>query len=77
MRISQEVWLHIYDGRRFWPLAELGRVDGKCHAWETVRKLRKKDGRQRLRLAYFDTPAHHAARLVGKTLDAAVWVDLR
>lgn len=77
MRISQDVWLHIYDGRRFWDIAELGRVEGKTHVWDTVRKLRKKNGRQPLRLAFLDTPAHHAARQMSQTIETAVWVDLR
>ncbi|NDJ79298.1 MAG: hypothetical protein GYB65_23855 [Chloroflexi bacterium] len=77
MRTAQEVWLHLYDGQRFYPIAELGRVDGLCHAWDEVRQRQKKTGRRPLRLADYDTPAHHAARQLTDVLETDTWLDVR
>jgi hypothetical protein len=77
MRTAQDVWLHLYDGVRFRQIVNVGRVEGMCHEWESIRKLQKKRGRRRLRLAHYDTPAHHAARLMARTLATDVWLDIR
>lgn len=75
--IGLDAWLHLYDGRRFWQLAELGPVEGKCHVWPLVERLQKQPGRRALVLAHYDTPAHHAALHLAGTLGAGVWVDVR
>jgi len=77
VRIAQEVWLHLYDGDRFWPVVDLGRVEGKSHTWEAIRPLQKKPGRRALRLADYDTPAHHAAHVMARTIETGLWLDIR
>lgn len=75
---EQDVWLHIYDGDRFWPVAgRLEGVQGRCHDWDTVRSLQKKRGRRQLRLAHYDTPAHHAAEQMAETIGCGIWLDIR
>jgi hypothetical protein len=74
---AQDVWLHIHDGTRFLPVAELGRVEGHCRAWEQVRQSYKTKGRRRLTLAFYDTPAHHAARVMADAMQVDVWLDIR
>jgi hypothetical protein len=73
----QDVWLHVYDGSRFWPVVELGRVEGQCRAWERVRQSYKTKGRRRLTLAFYDTPAHHAAQVMADAMQVDVWLDIR
>jgi hypothetical protein len=77
MATAQEVWLHLYDGHRFWPVVELGRVEGRCQDWDNVRHRLKTPGRRALKLAYFDTPAHHAAQVMAQALNVDVWLDVR
>jgi hypothetical protein len=77
MNTAQNVWLHIYDGDRFLPVAELGQVEGRCHAWERVRQSYKTRGRRRLTLAFYDTPAHHAAWVMAGAMQVDVWLDIR
>lgn len=75
--IGCDIWLHLYDGRRFWPVAELVRVEGHSHAWPLVERLQKQRGRRALDLAHYDTPAHHAAVVLADALGAGVWLDVR
>lgn len=77
VRVAQDAWLHLYDGRRFRLVAALGRVEGTASNWEAVRAAHKKPGRRRLSLSDIRTPAHHAARLMAETLGADVWLDIR
>lgn len=77
MRTAQDVWLHLYDGSRFWPVAELGTVEGLCHTWDAVRHLMKERGRRTLNLARYDTPAHHAAQATARALGTELWLDVR
>jgi hypothetical protein len=77
MRTVQDVWLHLYDGHAFWPLADLEHVEGLCHDWDVTRQHQKKRGRRKLHLSHYDTPAHHAAQLLAKTLDTDLWLDIR
>ena len=77
MRIAQDVWLHIYDGRRFWPVVALERVEGESANWETVRTRQKKQGRRPLSLADYDSPVHHAARVMANAIGTDVWLDIR
>ncbi len=74
---AQDVWLHIYDGGQFWPVVELGRVEGQCRAWEQVRQSHKIKGRRHLTLAFYDTLAHHAARVMADAMQVDVWLDIR
>jgi hypothetical protein len=74
---SQDVWLHIYDGAQFWTVAELGRVEGRCWAWEHVRRTYRTKGRRHLKLALYDTPAHHAACVLANAMGLDVWLDIR
>lgn len=75
--IGCDTWLHLYDGRRFWPVAELVRVEGHSHAWPLVERLQKQRGRRALDLAHYDTPAHHAAVVLADALGAGLWLDIR
>ncbi len=77
VRIVQDVWLHVYDGRRFWPVAALERVEGESPNWEAVRVRQKQKGRRRLSLADYDTLAHHAARVMANAIGTDVWLDIR
>ncbi|MBN1680071.1 MAG: hypothetical protein JW966_07250 [Anaerolineae bacterium] len=74
---TQNVWLHLYDGRRFWEIAALGAIEGHCHNWYTVRHLQKQRGRRRLQLNNYDTPAHHAAWVMAEVLQTDIWLDIR
>lgn len=75
-RIGQDAWLHVYDGKRFLPVADLGRVEGQSHSWEKVRDAQRQKGRRLLRLAEYDTDAHHAAVFFSNVLGADVWLDI-
>jgi hypothetical protein len=72
----QDVWVHLYDGARFWRVAALEEVEGQSHNWETVRAEQKRRGRRPLVLAEYDTPAHHAAKLMAQALRTDVWLDI-
>lgn len=74
---TQDVWIHLYDGRRFWPVAELAHVEGRCQDWETTGQTVKTPGRRRLDLMNYDTPAHHAAFVMAQALNVDVWLDIR
>jgi hypothetical protein len=73
----QNVWIHLYDGQRFWPVVALEEVEGRCHDWDTARSVVKIPGRRPLKLARYDTPVHHAALVMGRALDTEVWLDIR
>ncbi|MBN1202928.1 MAG: hypothetical protein JXJ20_13850 [Anaerolineae bacterium] len=77
MRTAQDVWLHMYDGQRFWQIAALGRVEGQCHVWSAVRMAQKQRGRRPLELAHYDTPAHHAAQVTAHAIGTGLWLDIR
>ncbi len=74
---TQDVWIHLYDGRRFLPVVSLERVEGRCRDWSSVRHTLKTPGRRRLILAHFDSPAHHAAQVMAQAMDVDVWLDVR
>jgi hypothetical protein len=73
----QDVWIHLYDGQRFRPVVALEHVEGRCHDWDTARAVIKTPGRRPVKLARYDTPAHHAALVMGRALDTEVWLDIR
>lgn len=75
--ISQDMWLHISDGARFYEIATLESVEGQSRAWDTARSRQRIPGRRVLRLAEYDTPAHHAAYVMAELLGTAVWLDIR
>jgi hypothetical protein len=77
MSTVQDVWIHLYDGSRFWPVVDMERVEGRCHDWENACQTLKTPGRRRLKLADYDTPGHHAALVMAQTLDVDVWLDVR
>jgi hypothetical protein len=77
MPTSQQVWLHVYDGHTFRELVALGEVEGRSHAWDTVRIRQRKEGRRALILSHYDTPAHHAAQVIAAATDSDVWLDVR
>ncbi|HML24595.1 MAG TPA: hypothetical protein PKD09_23280 [Aggregatilinea sp.] len=76
MRIAQDVWIHIYDGQAFRQVAALEHVEGLSHTWSGVQIAQKTPGRRRVALEDYDTPAHHAARLLATTLNTDLWLDL-
>jgi hypothetical protein len=77
MSTIQDVWIHLYDGRRFRPVVGLEHIEGECHDWENACQTLKTPGRRRLKLADYDTPGHHAALVMAQTLDVDVWLDVR
>jgi hypothetical protein len=77
MNTVQDVWVHLYDGSRFWPVVGLERVEGRCHQWDEARAALKTPGRRHLKLAHYDTPAHHAAQVMAQALKVDVWLDVR
>ena len=77
MPITQHVWLHLYDGDTFRELVALDEVEGRSHAWDTVRSRQRKEGRRALDLARDDTPAHHAAQFIAETIGSTVWLDIQ
>jgi hypothetical protein len=76
MRIAADVWLHVYDGKQFYLLADLERVEGKSVDWETVRSHTHTMVRRRLHLTQYDTPAHHAALKIAEAVGAPVYLDI-
>ena len=77
MRTLQDVWLHLSDGARFWPIAEIEHVAGYSHDWERTRTRQNTKGRRRLESASYDTPAHHAARLMADAIGCDLWLVIR
>lgn len=77
MRVMQDIWIHLADGERFWPVVALGQVEGTSAQWDDVRARLKQAGRRRLRLAELDTPAHHAAIHMARALGTPLWWDIR
>lgn len=75
--ITQDVWLHLSDGAHFYPVAVLEDIEGVSHQWDTTRQRQKTHGRRKLRLAQYDTPVHHAARVLADTIQCDVWLDIR
>ncbi len=75
--VVQDVWLHLSDGERFYPIAALREVEGQSQQWDIVRQRQKITGRRRLRLAHYDSPAHHAARVMAETIGTELWQDIR
>ena len=77
VRTEQAVWIHLYDGRRFWPIVALENVEGRCRDWDNARHALKTSGRRPLVLAHYDTPAHHAAQVMAQALGVDLWLDVR
>jgi hypothetical protein len=77
MNTLQDVWIHLYDNSRFWPVVGLEHVEGRCQDWENTRQTLRTPGRRRLKLVDYDTPAHHAALVMAQALDVDVWLDVR
>ncbi len=75
--IMQDIWLHVAEGERFWQVVALEAVEGKSHRWDVVRNRQKQPGRRALRLADYDTPAHHAARRMADVIGTELWLDIR
>lgn len=73
----QDVWLHVYDGNKFWQIAELKNVEGISHRWDSVRASQKRHGYRRVDLSDYDTPAHHAVRLMEKVMQTESWLDIK
>jgi hypothetical protein len=76
MRIGQDVWLHVFDGEKFYLLSVLVGVEGKSWVWEIVRQHAHHPIRRRLQLAEYDTPAHHAALQIADRIGVPTYVDL-
>lgn len=76
MRISQEAWLHVYDGADFHQLVELGEVEGESVYWDTVRTHSHTNVRRGLHLGEYNTPAHHAAQQIADIMEIPVYLDL-
>ncbi len=76
--ITQDVWLHLADqDDRFYELAAIEQMEGVCHRWREVKAQQKIGGRRPLYLRDYDTPAHHAARVLAETLNVPLWLDIR
>ena len=63
--------------QRFWPLVELEQVEGRSRDWRAVQHAQKTPGRRGLRLLQYDTPAHHAAKVLANTMETDLWLDVR
>ena len=75
--ITQDVWLHLADqDERFYEIVALEQVEGVCHHWDAVKVQQKTPGRRALHLRDYDTPAHHAARVLSEALNVPLWVDV-
>lgn len=77
IKTQQAVWLHLSNGERFWQVVALKEIEGTCHNWERVKHTYTTTGRRPLKLAHYDTPAHHAARVMARAIGADVWLDIR
>lgn len=77
MGTQQDVWLHLSDGNRFLPVVELLELEGQCRNWQAIERTHHKRGRRALKLVHYDTPAHHAARVMAQAIGAKVWLDIR
>lgn len=77
MRVTQEMWIHLADGERFWPVVALGQVEGTSAQWEEVRARLKQAGRRRVRFGELETLAHHAAMHMARALGTQLWWDIR
>ncbi len=76
--ITQDVWLHLADREdRFYEVAALEQVEGISHRWQEVKAQQKMRARRPLHLRDYDTPAHHAARVLAETLHVPLWLDVR
>lgn len=76
MNIAQDVWIHVYDGQRFYEVIALDGVEGRSWDWETVRTHHRTQVRRGLQLAQYDTPVHHAARQIADIIGVPVYLDL-
>lgn len=78
MNIAQDIWLHVArNNDQFYEIVALDNVEGRSHAWATVRNHAQYPLRRRLLLAEYDTPAHHAALHIGERLDVPIYLDVR
>jgi hypothetical protein len=77
MSISQEVWVHLYDGETFHLIGHTDAAEGLSWNWETVRERKPSEARYTLDLSEYDTPLHHAVTHIAHTLNVPVYIDLR
>lgn len=77
MHITQNAWLHLYAGDRFYLVSEVENAQGKSWQWEKVRRRVPSEERLPLELTEYDTPLHHAALQMAKKLGVEAFVDVR
>jgi hypothetical protein len=76
MGIAQEIWIHAFDGKNFFLIADLDTVEGKSWVWDAVRKHSHSHVRRGLQLAQYDTSAHHAALQIAEQIGVPIYLDL-
>lgn len=76
MGIAQEVWIHVFDGEKFFLIADLDAVEGKSWVWDAVRKHSRSHVRRGVQLAQYDTSAHHAALQIAEQVGVPIYLDL-
>lgn len=76
MHTAQDVWVHVFDGNRFYAIINFEDVEGRSWDWQTVRTHHRTYVRRNLQLAQYDTPAHHAARQIADIIGVPVYLDL-
>lgn len=77
MNIQQDVWIHVASGEDFYEIAEIEEIEGRSHAWDSVRRHDNQPIRRRLQLAEYDTPAHHAAIHIAERIGVPLYLDIR
>jgi hypothetical protein len=75
MKISEDVWIHIFDGQAFHLIAELEGVEGRSWVWDMVKQHMQNPVRRPLELPEYDTPAHHAALQIANRIGVPVYVE--
>ncbi|NDJ85603.1 MAG: hypothetical protein GYB66_06935 [Chloroflexi bacterium] len=76
MQITQDFWLHVYDGADFHEIIDLPDVPGQSWTWDKVRTQGHSQVRRSLQLAHYDTPAHHASQQIAHLIGVPVYLDL-
>jgi hypothetical protein len=75
MKISEDVWIHIFDGQTFHLIAEIEGVEGRSWVWDMVKQHMQNPVRRPLELPEYDTPAHHAALQIANRIGVPVYVE--
>ena len=75
MQISQEVWLHVFDGTNFHEIADLGSVEGQSWMWDIIRTHHHTHVRRHIQLSHYDTSGHHAGQQIAQLIGVPIYMD--